>query len=400
MSAVRETGPVRPADVDFSLVLGGPTYQLLRRARLADSKDPSGLLRRRMAIIAALAWLPLLVLTAAGGHLLGGVQVPFLHDVEVHARFLIALPLLVAAELIVHERMRLVARTFRARDLLTGEALERLDRAVASAYRVRNSVPAELALLAFVYLFGIAILWRDYVSLDAATWYASPGAAGPTLTTAGVWYVYVSLPLFQFLLCRWYFRVAIWCRLLWHVSRIELQLVPTHPDRVGGLGFLSNTVYAFVPVVLAHGVLLAGVLASQILHAGERLTDFKLEALLLVIFLELLVVGPLVVFAGQLADAKRRGLREYGNFAHQYVRAFDARWLHGPPRDDLLGAADIQSLADLANGYAVIKEMRLVPASKEAMIQLAAVAVAPLTPLLLTLMPLEDLLTKLLGVVF
>jgi len=221
------------------------------------------------------------------------------------------------------------------------------------------------------------------------------------LTLAGAWYGYVSLPISQFLLCRWYFRVFIWARLLWHVSRIELQLVPTHPDRVGGLGFLSNTVFAFVPVILAHGVLLAGVLANQIFHAGAKLTEFRLEVLLLVIFLILVVVGPLLVFAPQLARAKRAGLREFGNLAQRYSRAFDAKWVRGDESDDaLLGTGDIQSLADLGNSFAVVKEMRLVPVSKEAIFQLAVVAVVPIVPLLLTLMPLEELLKKLIGIVF
>jgi hypothetical protein len=252
-----------------------------------------------------------------------------------------------------------------------------------------------------VYVVGISIVWRDYLSLPTATWYATPGSEGSTLTLAGAWYGYVSLPIFQFLLIRWYFRIAIWARLLWHVSRIELQLVPTHPDRVGGLGFLSNTVFAFIPLILAHGVLLAGVLANQIFHTGAKLTDFRLEILLMVILLMLLVFGPLAVFAGQLARTKRRGLREYGGFAQRYVRAFDRKWLRDAETDDaLLGTGDIQSLADLGNSFSVVKEMRLVPASKEAIIQLAIVALAPMVPLLLTLMPLEELLKKLIGVVF
>ncbi|HET9694373.1 MAG TPA: hypothetical protein VFP48_08300, partial [Steroidobacteraceae bacterium] len=210
-----------------------------------------------------------------------------------------------------------------------------------------------------------------------------------------------SLPIFQFLLCRWYYRILLWAALLWHVSRIELQLVPTHPDRVGGLGFLSNTVFAFVPLILAHGVLLAGVLANQIFHAGARLTDFRLEILLLVIFLVVLVVGPLTVFGAQLARAKRKGLREYGTFAQRYVRAFDEKWVRGrEPDESLLGTGDLQSLADLGNSFAVVKEMRLVPVSKEAIFQLAVVALVPIVPLLLTLMPLEELLKKLIGVVF
>jgi hypothetical protein len=396
-AAALRTAP--QANEDFSLVLGGPLYQLLRRARLSD--DVLELQRRRVLVLGGLTWLPLLLLAAAGGQLVDGVEVPFLYDVEVHIRFLLALPLLVVAELVVLQRMRQVVATFHARDLVPAAARERLEAAVSSAYRLRNSVSAEILLLAVVYVVGIMIVWRQYLSLDAATWYATPRDEGSTLTLAGAWYGYVSLPIFQFLLCRWYFRVFIWARLLWRVSLIELKLVPTHPDRVGGLGFLSNTVFAFVPVILAHGALLTGMLANQILHVGAKLTDFRLEILLLVIFLILVVVGPLFVFAPQLARAKRAGLREYGNLAQRYARAFDHKWLRGSESDDaLLGTGDIQSLADLGNSFAVVKEMRLVPVSKEAIVQLALVAVAPIVPLLLTLMPLDQLLQKLIGVVF
>jgi hypothetical protein len=63
---------------------------------------------------------------------------------------------------------------------------------------------------------------------------------------------------------------VIWARFLWQVSRLDLCLVPTHPDRVGGLGFLANTVYAFVPLAVAHGALLAGLLANRIFYLGGR----------------------------------------------------------------------------------------------------------------------------------
>ena len=386
---------------DFSLVLGGPLYQLLRRTRLAD--DALRLQRRRIVVISLIAWLPLLVLAALGGQLLGGgLAVPFLMDVDVHVKFLVAIPLLVGAELVVHQRMRAVARTFRDRCLVPEGAAARFDAAVASAYRLRNSVLAEVLLIAFVYIVGITIVWRHYGTLDAATWYATPTVDGSKLTLAGVWYGYVSLPVFQFLLCRWYFRVFIWGRLLWQVSRIELNLLPTHPDRVGGLGFLANTVYAFIPVLTAHGALLAGQLANQILHLGASLTQFRLEILLLVIFLVFLVVGPLLVFAPQLARAKRTGLREYGTLAQGYVREFDAKWVHGkrPDEEPILGSGDIQSLADLGNAFAVVQGMRIVPVTTEALFQLAVATVAPIVPLVLTLMPLEDLLKKLLGILF
>jgi len=386
---------------EFSLVLGGPLYQLLRRVHLAD--DALMLQRRRIVLISLFAWLPLLALAALGGRLLGGeVAVPFLVDVDAHVKFLVAMPLLIAAELVVHQRMRALASTFRERNLIPQAATQRFDAAVASAYRLRNSVTAELLLIAIVYVVGVTVVWRQYVALDAATWYATPAAGGSSLTLAGMWYGYVSLPIFQFLLCRWYFRIFIWARLLWQVSRIELRLVPTHPDRVGGLGFLAATSHAFVPLLMAHGALLAGNLANQIFHAGASLTQFRLEILLLMILMVLLVVGPLLVFAPQLAAARRTGLREYGTLAQRYVRDFDAKWVRGGGGADepMLGSGDIQSLADLGNSFAVVQDMRVVAVTKRAMLQLALATVAPIVPLVLTLMPLEELLKKLLGILF
>jgi hypothetical protein len=386
---------------DFSLVLGGPLYQLLRRAHLSD--DALHLQRRRIVVIALLAWLPLLVLSALGGHLLGGgVAVPFLMDVDMHVKFLVVIPLLVGAELVVHQRMRTVATTFRDRSLIPEHAQPRLDDAIASAYRLRNSTLAEVLLIVFVYAIGVTLIWRHYTTLHAATWYATPGADGSRLTFAGIWYGYVSLPIFQFLLLRWYYRIFIWSRLLWQVSRIDLNLVPTHPDRVGGLGFLATTTYAFIPLLLAQGALLAGNLANQIFHTGATLTQFRLEILLLVIFMMIVVVGPLTVFSPQLSRARRNGLREYGTLAQRYVREFDAKWLRSQRDNDeaFLGSGDIQSLADLGNSFAVVQDMNIVPITKHALIQLAAATVAPVVPLVLTLMPLEDLLKKLFGILF
>src|SRR6266550_5563408 len=221
---------------DFSLVLGGPLYQLFRRAHL--SGDTLELLQRRILVIALLAWLPLLVLSVVEGHAWGsGVMMPFLKDVDAHVRFLIALPLLVLAELVVHQRMRPLIRQFVERGLIADAARVKFDAALASALRLRNSIAAEVGMIAFVYGVGVMIIWRTHTAVDVTSWYgaATQGRLQPSL--AGWWLGCVSLPLFQFILLRWYFRLFIWARFLWHVSRIELKLVPTHPDRCGGLVF-------------------------------------------------------------------------------------------------------------------------------------------------------------------
>jgi hypothetical protein len=387
---------------DFSLVLGGPIFQLLRRMYL--SGDALELVRRRVLVITSIVWLPLIALSTFEGQAWGGnAAVPFLWDLEANIRLLVAVPLLIIAELIVHQRMRLVVRQFLDRSLIPEGALPRFDAAIASAFRLRNSILAEVLLAALVYIVGVSLVWRHFVALSTiATWYAMPTAEGATLSLTGRWYTYVSLPLFQFLLMRWYYRVVIWARFLWQVSRIELSLVATHPDRVGGLGFLSGVSYAFTPIAVAHGGLLAGVIANRIFYLRAALPDFKAEIAALALFLVCLVLGPFLVFAPQLAAAKRTGLREYGTLAERYVREFDAKWLRGrvPADEPLVGSADIQSLADLGNSFDIVKTMRLAPITKDALVGLVIATLAPIVPLALTMVSVEELLKRLLGVLF
>ena len=386
---------------NFSLVLGGPLFQLLRRAHLAD--DALMLVRQRIIVIALFAWLPLLLLSALEGTLWGGsTAVPFLLDIEVHVRFLVALPLLILAELVVHRRMQPLLQQFIERNLIPEDAMARFETAVSSAFRLRNSILAEVLLIAFVYGVGFLVLWRQYGALDTATWYSTGSAAGSQLSLAGMWFGYVSLPFFQFILCRWYFRLFIWARFLWQMSRIELSLVPTHPDHLGGLSFISGQIYAFSVLAVAHGAVVAGNLANRIFFMGAALPDFKVEIALLVIFMMCVILGPLLVFAPQLAQAKRKGSREYGVLAERYVREFDAKWLRGgaPANEQLIGSADIQSLADLGNSFQVVREMRIVPIKRDDLLRLVGATLLPIVPLALTMMSLEDLLKKLFGVLF
>ena len=154
--------------------------------------------------------------------------------------------------------------------------------------------------------------------------------------------------------------------------------MPTHPDRCGGLGFLASVVYAFSPLLLAQGAVLAGMMANRIFYAGATLPEFKVELIGLVAVMVFAVLGPLLVFSRQLEAAKRAGLREYGVLAQRYVRDYDRKWLRGgaPPDEPLVGSADIQSLADLSNSFEVVKDMRWVPFSLPTVLQLAVTTLA------------------------
>ncbi len=393
--------PLLTEPPDFSLVLGGPLYQIWRRAHLSGSSLE--LLKRRVVVLSLVAWLPLLVLSLAQGHAWGaGVKLPFLCDVEMHVRLLVAVPLLILAELVVHRRMRPMMRQFLDRGLIPDKARAAFDAAIASAMRLRNSVTAEVLLLALVYVVGVGFIWRTQVALDVPSWHGVPvdGALHPSL--AGWWLGCVSLPLFQFLLLRWYFRLFIWARFLWQVSRLNLQFVPTHPDRCCGLGFLAMVSQAFMPLLLAQGAVLSGMIANHIFFAGAKLPEFKMELIGLVAVMVFAVLGPLLIFAPKLMAAKLAGLREYGTLAQRYAREFDHKWLRGgaPAGEAFIGSADIQSLADLGNSFDVIKGMRLVPFTMQTVLQLSVATLLPVGPLLLTVIPLEQLLGQALKILF
>jgi hypothetical protein len=387
------------AEQDFSLVLGGPIYQLFRRAHLSGPALEQ--LWRRIWVITLLAWGPLLILSIADGHALGPPgTLPFFRDIEDQVRFLVALPIFIAAEMVVHLRTRAIVTGFLDRGVVRPEDVPRFNALIASAMRLRNSIAVELGLLVLVATVGHS-LWRSTVAFGAASWYAVPDGDGMRLTRAGIWLAAVSVPLAQFFLVRWYFRLLVWFRFLWQVSRMDLHLVPTHPDRAAGLSFVGKGTYAFGPLLFAQGALLAGLIATRVLYGGKTLMEFKMDAIGLIAFFVLFLLGPLLVFTPGLSRAKRTGLAQYGKLASVYVTAFENRWIRGEVnQDELLGTGDIQSLSDLGQSYSVVREMNVVPFGLQDVTRLAVTTALPLLPLGLTVFSLEELVMRLLKIVF
>ena len=384
---------------DFSLVLGGPLFQFYRRAHL--SGDALELLRRRVLVITLFAWLPLLFLSALGGHALGGtIKIPFLFDVEANVRFLVALPVLIIADLVVHRRISPLIRKFVERHIVLDEDLPAYNAAVKSALRIRNSFAVEVMLVALVYTVGLWI-WRSQIALGSATWYAAPTVTHLHLTLAGYWYVFVSLPLFQFMLLRWYLRLGLWFRLLWQISRLNLHLSAAHPDKCGGIGFVGHSSYAFAPILFAQGSLMAGLIASRVLYEGRSLQSFKMEAAGFVSFFVLFILGPLLMFTPLLERTQRKGSSQYGLLASRYVFGFEEKWIKvAPATSELMGTPDISGLADLGSSYFVVGEMRIVPFGLKDVTRLAAATAAPFLPLSLTVFSVPQVLEFLVKMIF
>lgn len=392
--------PASEGPHDVSLLLGGPFFQLLLRAGLI--RPDFNLLVRRILVLALLAWLPLAVLTwVAGTALRGSVDVPFLLDIEVHARFLVAVPLLVLAERVIHLRLRPAIGRFVERGLVDPEHVEAFDAILAGARHWRGSYVAEAAMI--VASFALTpLLWVPNIALEVPTWYATPTPTGPDLTAAGFWLAYAAIPLQRFLIWRWLYRLMLLYVALARISRLPLRVLPTHPDRAGGLSFLGELGYALQPFNAAIAALVSGFVANQLIFEGQALPDYYALIGSVLAVLLLLTLVPMLFFDPLLTRARRRGLAEYGALAQAYVRGFHDKWVEGkaPPPDPLLGSADIQSLADLASGFDIVREMRTIPMGLKQMVQLVIASALPFAPLLLAVMPLDTLLKKLLDVVF
>jgi hypothetical protein len=391
---LRTEEPRRPPD--FDLVSGGPLFELWRRARLSDRE--LHLLHRRALATAALTWLPLLVLSFIEGRAWGsGDPIGFLQDLEVHARMLVAVPCFMLTEVWAHRELPPIVRRFVLDGLIRPAERPRFDAAIESATRWRNSAVVEMLLIAFVYAIGVAVVWRTQFALDVSTWYATTDGGQLRPTLAGRWMAFVSMPVFLFLLLRWCFRLLIWTRFLWQVSRLDLDLEAAHPDGMAGLRFVTVTEHAYRPFLLAFGAVLSAMIANRVLYTGAALADFKLEIVGTVILVLFIVLGPLLVFSPNLRRARRRGIAEYGALGQRYAREFRRKWIgDGPTAEEpLIGSADIQSLADLHNAYMVVEEIPILPFRMRNFLLPVLTVLLPLAPLLLTTFSAEELFDRL-----
>ena len=381
--------------MSFSLFAGGPLYQIAVRLGLVRGEST---LPRLGVALALLTWIPLLVFSAlagVSGLTSGGVAVPFVLGLGAHVRFLVAIPLFFAAEAWTGPRLGHFFEYLVESGIVLPEDRPSLDAAAAGATRLRDSVIAEAG-LAVLSIIALVAGVRVDLTEDVSSWRTIAGVP----TWAGVWYAAVSLPIFQFLWWRWCWRVVIWTILLWRVSRLNLRLVATHPDLAGGLGYLGVAQGHFGTLALPLSAVLSASFAEQILFDGRQLRAF-LPLIVGHVFMTLVTfLGPLLVFTPRLLKVKRRGLREYGVVAAAYTHLFEAKWVRGREAagEPLLGSADIQSLADLANSFNIVRYMRLAPFGPALVIALVASAIVPMAPLLFLQFSPEELLRELVKV--
>ncbi len=374
----------------------GPPHALQVRLGLIH-RDRQRVVQRAI-LVAALGWLPLLILSAGQSILFRNNDfLLFITDYGAIARSLVAAPVLVLAEAITAPRLSAIAQHFRDAGLVIAKDLPAFRDAVQSTYRLRDFVALEVAVIAIAFaataILGLSVPLRFFPH-----WHLAGDGHALMFSAAGWWDTLVSAPLLVLLLLGWLWRFALWTRFLWLMSRLDLRLISSHPDQSGGLAFVGMSLQPLSIVAFVLGTIIAGAVANRVLHDHLPILEFRYVVPVLVVLIVAFFSAPLLVFSGKLLVAWRRGVFEYGSLARGVGRQMEARWLNQSPTPESLDANDFSATTDL---YAIVSNvyaMNMVPATLKNLAVVAIGALLPFVPVVLVSVSPQVLLQKLTGI--
>jgi len=380
-----------------ALFEGGPPHKFETWLGLIRAGHPN--VWRRALLAVAVGWLPLALLSALHGDffLRSDAANSFILDFGAHARFLIAAPLLILAEPICVPLLTAIGRQFLAAGLVVGPDRARYDRAVDSTRRLINSTAAEIVTVVLAYAI-ITALFMAHPGVSLPRWHGTVIEGAIALTPAGWWGLLVSLPLLLLLVLGWLWRLCMWTRFLWFMSRMQLRLIPSHPDRAAGLRFVGRSLEAFLPLGLTIGVMAAGPALNQVVHEGVSPLRFKFLVVGVAAFSAALFVGPLLVFAGRLIGEQRRGMFEYGSLAVRLGEQLERKWLMRRPVDkSALEVPDFSATTDLNSIAANVYQVQIAPIELRSLVLLMGATVLPFVPMALAAVPPSEIVRKIAG---
>lgn len=384
-------GPRSNIDQVFLSPSSGLMNRISTRIRLLEPPVSRRILRAVLLVM--ITWLPLVGLAAFSGHVVGtNIAVSLWRDPEVNCRYLLALPLLEAAEVFAIYWLTSQVRQFLGTAIVSPADRPQFDAAIARIQRWQDASLTEA--LFFAIALAASMSSRLYFMYGGqSSWERLANG----MTPAGWWHMLVSLPILYFFLLRAVWIFVLWSWFLYRVSRIELNLTPTHPDRAGGLGFVAYGLSSFAPMILALSILVSAGCAYEIYHRGGSLNALKYHLIVYVILVVVVIHLPLLAFGPQLSRRRFEGLLRFGNLIWRHDSAFDEKWLSDDTknREPLLGTMDIQSLAHIATSYNHIQEMRVMPLDRFTLVVLFVSAAGPCVPLVGTEIPLSEIVAKL-----
>ncbi len=379
---------------DFSLTESGLFYKLLIKTGFDISK-PNSLLKRSI-ILATITWIPLLILSAIQGILISDkLSIPFLYDVTTHLRLLVVIPLLVFAEKSVDLRLNEFIDQFFIAGIIRESDKPFYMKIRAKGKRLIESLWADIIMLVII-VANISIRGSSILNADISMWIQSPdGISGASW--AGTYFLFICMPIVQFILLRWLWRWVIWFYFFLKISKLPLLLRPSHGDEAGGIGFLGTPPGPFLPVTLAISILFSGSVLEQVIFLHHKLPEFYITMGAFIVISILLNILPLAVFMKPLLSSRRKALFEYSALIHHHHQHFDEKWIHSNEPDQLLGNPDPSSTADINSVFQTIKSMKAMPFDLKTMASTILISAIPMLPLFVLQYSVSEIIQKVLN---
>ncbi len=379
-----------PVSAAFSLIENEAPLRWLRCVHLVPT-DSLGALRRAL-FLALLTWLPIVAWAVLTGRANASSGESLIHHYGVHMRCLVVIPLLILAEPMLQRKLKSIMAKLAQTALVDPQMRERFDATCAGVVRLwRASLPWVLGI-------ALAIAWslvdRAHDYEDAMSW-ALDGSGG--LAFGGWWFGYVVRPIFLVLMLGWMWRILLISWWFWRVGQLDLSLVPTHPDRTGGIAFVQKLPSAFALVTLALSAQLASRWAHEIVHHAASLATFTQPVILFAVLWTLLLLLPLFCLAPTLNSVRRRSVAEYSQLVGKQGRLVHRRWVEGAhvEHEPILDAPEIGPVADAAAMYESVKTIRRVPIGKSSLVLIIVPLAVPLVLVAALQIPLKEMLLKL-----
>lgn len=382
---------------------GGPSDRLMRRLGIIRGDRLN--IARRSILFVSITWLPMLVFAAWTGRAIGpSPRMSMLLDFSNYARLFVAAPLLFMAESIIAPRLRVAALYFLDADVVARSDRSAFLAAAIRAKRRRDSIWPEILIL------GIAVLGTWFLTIEQLsgapiiTWHTMWVPPHGHLILPGLWFNFVAIPMVQFFFFRWLWWIAVWIIFLSDVSRLDLNLLPTHADAAGGLGFLSAAQVSFAILPFAMSCVISADFAFRITFENLDLAALRTMILPLIAYLvitEMVIFGPLLLFVPPLIKAKLNGLITYGTLTQKHNQLFHDKWISAaePECRSPLGNQDMSSLIDLGSSYKVVEQMSVVPVNARQVIGVAVITCMPGLPLIVLLVPMSEIVQLFLTVI-
>jgi hypothetical protein len=344
----------------------------------------------KVLLAVGIAWLPIFLLSFLGvPHSTDEYYLTFGHDLSIHARFLLALPMLLFLEPNFMRHLSMFTKV--TLTIIPEEHKGRIERMfqVTKKYFESPYTLLVLALIVVVILFSLR--WTgDYSSVSWAH------QENGDITYAGWWYYIVSTTIFMTILLRWLLRWLVWASVLFVIATSPVEVVAEHADGMAGLSFMSFIPTLFGWVLCAVSIVVSSVIAVNIISTGAKLSSFYIDIVIYCLSCAFLVYTPLALLITKVNESYIAAVVKYGALIRKHHLSFEKKWFVSNPEEKILGSPDPSSKADIDGSYAPLINLSVAPVSKSSLITTIIAIILPFVPLLLLKYSLKGLLQNIL----